>query len=644
LTNRPLGSSLGAAALVVALFLGLSPVAAGAARAADPGSDRSKSAHSSDASAPGGRLIVFWKTSRKPNLALPLVAAARASAVRAHRSVVTAAPGQAAALAARLRADPDVAAVVPDLVVTATDWPADAPPNDPEYGPHQADLPLIGMPAAWATTTGSPGVVVAILDTGTTVGHPDLAGTTFVDAYDFVHATAGAVDDQADGHGTHVTGTIAGRTNNSTGIAGMAPGLSIMPLKVLDYRGRGNFSDILDAIDYARVNGATVISMSLGAPVDQVDPDSLAALQTTINRAYLAGITIVAAAGNHNVKSENVIEVPCAFAHVICVGATDDVDAHATFSNTNAYVDISAPGVAIWSTVPTLADPSGYLSLDGTSMATPHVAALAGLIRAAHPLENVDQVEATILSTAVDLGDPGRDDLFGAGRINVAAAVNLPPPDLIFPAMTSLAAPELVTSANRAFSATWTATDNVAVTGYEIRTRKDAGGAWSAVSAQTASSRTFLGLAGGTWYIGVRAVDAAGHRSAWQQAVTIVPKDDRSWSFSSGMTRRTGAAYFAATDTQTSRSGSKMTVRFTGSSFYLIGTAAVHHGKLRVTIDGHSWIVDEGRYRGSRATRTTYRVVILSRTLGYGAHTAVITCLATSGRPVIDVDAVAWRN
>ena len=639
LTNRPLGSSLGVAALVATLLLAVSPSGFGVVRAADPagGAGRSDLAHPSEASAPGGRLIVFWKSGHKPDLALPLVASTRASIVKAHRSVVTAAPGQAAALAAKLRADPDVAAVVPDIVVTASDWPVDEPPDDPIYSlGYQADLPLIGMPAAWTTTTGSSSIVVAILDTGTTADHPDLAGTNFVDAFDFVHGVPGAVDDETDGHGTHVSGTIAARTNNGVGVAGMAPGLSIMPLKVLDNHGSGNFSDILDAIDYARLHGAAVISMSLGAPLNLISSSELAALQSTIDQAYTAGITIVAAAGNNG---DTTIEVPCAFVHVICVGATDDGDAHAGFSNENAYVDITAPGVAIASTVP-----GGYAVFDGTSMSTPHVAALAGLIRSAHPTENVDQVEATILSTAVDLGTAGRDDDFGAGRIDVGAAVNLPPPDLIAPAMTGLTSPELVTSVDRAFSASWTATDNVGVSGYELRTRRGATGAWSGIISQSASSRTFAGLAGATWYIAVRAVDAAGHRSAWRQAVTVIPKDDRAWSFSSGMTRRTGAAYFSGTDTRTSRLGSKMTVRFTGSSFYLIGTAGVSRGKLKVTIDGHSWIVDEGRYRGARATRTHYRVLVFSRLLTNRAHVAVITCLATSGRPLIDVDAVAWRN
>ena len=256
---RPLRPSVVVVVFVIAtLAAGMSSAGIVAARAPD----RATSVRASDAAAPGGRFIVFWKSDRKPNLALPLVAMSRSSSVGAHRSVVTAAPGQAAALAARLRADPDVAAVVPDATMRAFDWPASGDPNDTFYASNQGDLPRIGMPAVWSTMTGAPSVVVAILDTGTTIDHEDLAGANFVAPFDFIHGTLDAVDDE--GHGTHVTGTIAARTNNGLGIAGMAPGVSIMPIKVLDNSGGGDFSDLFDAIDYARNINADVLSMSLG--------------------------------------------------------------------------------------------------------------------------------------------------------------------------------------------------------------------------------------------------------------------------------------------------------------------------------------------------------------------------------------------
>src|SRR5207244_11871941 len=108
-----------------------------------------------------------------------------------------------------------------------------------------------------------------------------------------------------------------------------------------------------------------------------------------------------------------------------------------------------------------------------------------------------------------------------------------PPPDLTPPVMTGLTSPSLVRSASRAFTATWTASDDIGVTGFEVRTKRGAIGAWSAISSQVATSQTFSRLAAGSWYINVRASDAAGHRSAWRQVLTIVPRDDRAWAFSS---------------------------------------------------------------------------------------------------------------
>jgi subtilisin family serine protease len=625
---RPLPSPVVVALVAAILLLGVCP--AGNVAAKSP--DHAASVRAADASAPGGRLVVFWKNNGTPSLSMPLMAAARSSSVGARRSVVTAAPGQAAALAAKLRADPNVAAVVPDAIFSTTAWPTGGDPNDPAYSHgSQGDLARIGMPAAWPTTRGTPSVVVAVLDTGTTVGHEDLVGTSFVAPFDELTRKADAVDDN--GHGTHVTGTIAAQTNNAVGIAGMAPGVSIMPVKVLDEFGSGGLGAILDGIDYARLHGADVINMSLGG---HLEPDDAAWAQPTINAAYAAGITIVASAGN---SGSGAISYPCAFVHVICVGATNNADAHADFSNTNAYVDVTAPGVDIVSTVP-----HGYATFDGTSMSAPHVAALAALIRSAHPGETVDQVETTILSTAVDLGSPGRDVTFGVGRIDAGAAVNLPPPDVIAPVMTGLTAPSVVRSTTRAFTASWTATDNLAVTGFEIKMRNGATGTWSPISSQSGTTRTFIGLAAGSWYIAVRALDAVGHRSAWRQVLAMVPRDGRAWGFSSGSVKRLGPAYIKGTDTTTSRFGARMTIRFTGSAFYLIGTSAVRHGRLRVTIDGRSWIVDEGTLRGARATRTTYRVVVFAKALVRRPHVAVITCLGTRGRPTIDVDAVAWRN
>ena len=382
-----------------------------------------QAARASDAAAPEGRLIVFWKPGHSTAIADSRVTSASTVAGRAGaRSLVIARPGSAGALAAQLRSDPDVAAVIPDARVTLDAWPASDSPNDPSYASYQAELRLIGVPAAWRTTTGSASVIVAIIDTGTTTNHEDLAGITFVSPFNEITGTTGAADDN--GHGTHVTGTIAAQTNNGKGIAGIAPGVRIMPIKALDASGSGYFSAFLAGIDYAVAHGAKIINVSLSG---SLDAGSVAAMQPTLDAAYAAGVTIIAAAGN---DSNNSIMYPCAFNHVICVAATDNSDAHASFSNANAYVDISGPGVNEASTYPFGCGafvPSCYVLMSGTSMATPHLVGVAALVLSAHPTDTPAQIETALEGTAVDLGTAGRDNTFGYGRVNAAAAVAATP-------------------------------------------------------------------------------------------------------------------------------------------------------------------------------------------------------------------------
>ena len=367
-------------------------------------------ASATDFSRGGDRLIVLWRQAAPSGVVLPGVAR-MVTARNSRRSVVVAEPGRAALAAAGLGSDRRVAAVVPDVRVSAADWPSSGTPNDPGYAAGQHDLSLIGMASAWPVTTGDPSVIVAVLDSGMDPGNPDLAGVRTVSAWNFVDGTADTTD--RFGHGSHVTGTIAAATNNGVGVAGIAPGVTIMPLKVLDDTGSGYFSDILNGIDYARTSGAKVISLSLTGTLDTATAQ---ALQPTVDAAYQAGITIVAAAGN---DGTSLLEYPCAFAHVVCVAATDNADAHAAFSNANAAVDISAPGVSILSTYPG----SRFVNMSGTSMATPHVAGVAALVRSAHPQDTVDEVGQALVATAVDLGPAGRDDVFGYGRVDAAAAV-----------------------------------------------------------------------------------------------------------------------------------------------------------------------------------------------------------------------------
>jgi subtilisin family serine protease len=416
--EEPVGNRRPLAALVAAILLGVLTAVPGGPIGID----------AAFAAASAGRLVVTWRHDAPSALAVGGVAEVERSATNRHRSVVVAKKGEAAAVAARLKADPRVQSVVPDAIGSVVDWPADVPPDDDLYASYQADMRLIGMPSAWQLTLGSPEVIVAVLDTGYEGTHEDLAGIPTVSPYNARTASENVTDGY--GHGTHVAGTIAAQTNNATGVAGIAPGVTIMPVKVMDANGYGYWSDFLEGVDWARTNGASIINLSLGSGLTAAQ---VAAFQPTFTAAWDAGVLVVAAAGNND---NNTPFYPASFANVISVSATNNGDTKAGFSNFGPNVDLSAPGVAITSAF----RDNTYRLMGGTSMATPHVVGLAALIRSIHPEYTVAEVETAMKATALDLGAAGRDDIFGYGRIRAPEALAWAPPDITPPAAT-LAAP-----------------------------------------------------------------------------------------------------------------------------------------------------------------------------------------------------------
>ena len=357
---------------------------------------------------------------------------------------------------AEFRSDPQVSYVVPDRLNTPQ-----ADPDDTGYS-KQWDLfeSTAGMnvPAAWPTSTGS-GVTVAVIDTGY-VTHSDLAANIVV-GYDFISDTAVSVDgdgrdsnpadpgdhyaanecgagigaSNSSWHGTHVAGTIAAATNNGKGIAGIAHGAKISPLRVLGKCG-GYDSDIIDAITWASggsvsgvpANGniAKVINMSLGG-----DGACTSATQSAITAAVNRGTTVVVAAGNDNDNVANHSPGNCA--NVISVAATNRAGAKASYSNYGSSVDISAPGGqtstgtanGIYSTLNSgTKTPSteSYAYYQGTSMATPHIAGLVALMKSANPALTPAQIESAIKTNARAL--PGScSGGCGAGLADAAKTV-----------------------------------------------------------------------------------------------------------------------------------------------------------------------------------------------------------------------------
>ncbi len=287
-------------------------------------------------------------------------------------------------------------------------------PNDPDYG-KQWNLRSINVEGAWDETKGS-GITVAVIDTGISPV-PDLKNTKFVKGYDFVNDRIEALDDA--GHGTHVAGTIAQSTNNSYGVAGIAYEANLMPLKVLSAEGGGTVADIAEAIRFAADNGADIINMSLGGAGESK------LMEEAIEYAYQKGVFLVAAAGNSN---QNAASYPARYRHVVGVAALDPAGAKAPYSNFGAGVDISAPGGSqvgqiLQETIDPETGSAVFAAYQGTSMAAPHVAGVAALVKASGIKEPDEILNVLKQSSRAVQEDPLNH--FGAGHLDAAAAVKL---------------------------------------------------------------------------------------------------------------------------------------------------------------------------------------------------------------------------
>lgn len=337
-----------------------------------------------------------------------------------------------------LAAHRDVKVAEPDARVHL-DWTPNDPywSTDPYVGLGQWGDKEIALDKARDMTGALQQVIVAVIDTGVDAGHPDLAGVvlpgvTILSAQSSgCAADAIATDDNS--HGTHVAGIIAADANNGIGIAGVAPNARILPIKALDCTGSGSESDIAQAITYAVDHGARVINISLGSSSDS------ATLEAAVQYATAHNVLIVAAVGNCGASAANssrclytanLAEYPGASPGVLGVGATSTDDSIATFSTQGPQVAVSAPGVRIVSTTPrypTYQSARGttlsYAAFSGTSQATPFVAGAAALLLGIDPTLTAQLVADRLKTSADDLGVPGTDVAYGAGRIDLARAV-----------------------------------------------------------------------------------------------------------------------------------------------------------------------------------------------------------------------------
>lgn len=287
----------------------------------------------------------------------------------------------------------------------------------------QWHLQHLKMPEVWLNYgTGSADVHVAVLDTGVDYDHPDLKDRVILGP-DYIDRDNDPKDRH--GHGTHVAGIIAASLNNNEGVAGVAPNVKIMAIRVLGEDGSGSLFNIAKGIAYAANNGSKVINLSLGSPPGGLVMRTLANFMASY--AESKGALIVAAAGNEGGE----IGYPAAASKFLAVGATNETNILASFSNRGPELDVVAPGVNIFSTFPTyevssnrLGLSKNYASLNGTSMATPVVAAQAALLLSRNPTWKPKQVRERIESTSRDLGMVGRDDIYGFGVVSVLDALS----------------------------------------------------------------------------------------------------------------------------------------------------------------------------------------------------------------------------
>ncbi len=331
-----------------------------------------------------------------------------------------------------LSADPGIEYAEPDYIAHQIEIP-----DDPRYTEQWA-LNRIQVEEAWQAVPTAPGVLIAILDSGIDVEHPDLQpnlwanpgeiaangldddANGYVDdtlGWNFVYNNNDIADDN--GHGSLVSGIAAARTGNSLGIAGVCGRCRIMPVKVMQPSGAANYSAIAAGITYAVDKGARIVNLSLGGYSDS------SALRDALEYASTQNAVVVAGAGNDNT---GVPFYPAAYDNVTAVAGTSMSDTRSASSNYGAWVDVSAPSEDILTT----AMGSDYVTTSGTSMASPFAAGLAGLLVSLHPDWAPALVHSQMVHTAdpIDALNPGFESKLGSGRINAARAVQSPVPDL----------------------------------------------------------------------------------------------------------------------------------------------------------------------------------------------------------------------
>jgi len=371
--------------------------------------------------------------------------------------------------------------------------------NDP-YLAYEWHLPKIGTQTAWDTTQGT-GVTIAILDSGIETAHPDLA-PNLVAGYNLVDNNTNLTD--ICGHGTWVAGAASARDSNGIGVAGVAPRAKIMPLRIaFPYNGRcGAYASTIAAgITYAADRGVRIANVSYGPMAD--DPVIVGAAQYMKNKNGLVFVSAGNEARDEQMQPSTAL---------IAVSATNSTDALAGFSSYGAFVSMSAPGEGIITTGLN----KSYVGVNGTSFASPVTAAVAALMMAAAPSLNSSEIELALFESAKDLGNAGRDPLYGHGRVDAHAAVQAALKRVVVkdtqPPASAITAPKANSTVKGNVTVAVTATDNMAMDRVELQVNG------STVATDNASPYSLVwnstGVANGSATLVAVAFDKAGNAKA----------------------------------------------------------------------------------------------------------------------------------
>ena len=407
--------------------------------------------------------------------------------------IVSVAPARSDAVLAALRHNPNIEFAEHDFV-----HEPDALPNDTYYS-LEWHLPKIAAPAAWNSSVGSGSVIIAILDSGVDGSHPDLS-SQLVPGWNLYDGNSNTSD--VTGHGTGVAGNAAAASSNGVGVASVAWGCKIMPIRIADTNGYASTSMIADGVTYAADHGARVANVSFRVA-------GSATLSAAAQYLQSRGGVVTVSAGN-----DGAFDASPDDPYLITVSATDPNDAVAAFSNTGNSIDLSAPGVNIVTTI----RGGGYGYATGTSASAPIVAGVAALMISANPNLTGAQVGDLLKQSADDLGPQGWDPGYGWGRVNADKAVlaamhstggtNNPPPD-ITPPSAQISAPGEGSIVSDVVTINIVAADDVGITKVECYMDGVLAGTNSASPA--AFTWNTAAYANGVYSLQARAYDAAGN-------------------------------------------------------------------------------------------------------------------------------------